>query len=136
MISPGLKSLGDFVITAAGTQTGDWVDDLDGMLSALVSLRLAYGAGGTTVRAYLQTTPDDGTTVADMACVLFGTASEHALLNFSALTPKLTQVTPGDAALADDTAVDGLLGTKMRMKIVSTGTYSGSTVLSGRLTAR
>lgn len=136
MNSPGIYSLGDFTLTAAGTVTGDWVEDLDGMLSALVSLRLAYGSGGTTVRAYVQVTPDDGTTVCDIACVLFGTAGEHALLNFSALTPKLTQVTPTDGTLADDTAVDGLLGTKMRLKIISTGTYSGSTVLSGRLTGR
>lgn len=136
MGNPGLYSLGDFPIAAAGTQLGDWVSDLDGMLAALVSLRLAWGSGGTNVRAYVQITPDDGTTVCDIACVLFGAASEHALLNFSALTPKLTQVTPTDGALADDTAVDGLLSTKMRLKIVSTGTYAGSTVLSGRLTAR
>lgn len=133
---PGLRSLGDFTVTAAGTVTGDWVEDLDGMWSALVSLRLAYGSGGTTVRVYVQVTPDDGTTACDIACVLFGVASEHVLLNFSALTPKLTQVTPTDGTAADDTAVDGLLGAKMRLKIISTGTYAGSTVLSGRLTAR
>jgi hypothetical protein len=136
MDNPGLFSLGDFTITAAGTQNGEWVEDLDGMLACLASLRLACGSGGTTVRAYLQTTPDDGTTVVDIACVLFGTASEQALLNFSALTPKTTQVTPGDAALADDTAIDGILGTKVRLKVVSTGTYAGSTVLSGRITVR
>lgn len=136
MDNPGLRSLGDFSIAAAGTQTGDWVDDLDGMLSALVSLRLAYGSGGTTLRAYVQSTADGGTTACDIACVLFGVASEHSLLSFSALTPKTTQVTPTDASLPDDTAVDGLLGTKMRLKIVSTGVYAGSTVLSGRLTVR
>jgi hypothetical protein len=136
MNTPGLFSLGDFSIAAAGTQTGEWVENLDGMLACMASLRLAYGSGGTTVRAYVQTTPDDGTTVCDIACILFGTASEQQILNFSALTPKTTQVTPGDAALADDTAIDGILGTKLRLKVVSTGTYAGSTVLSGRITAR
>lgn len=136
MNNPGLFSFGDFTVTTAGTVTGSWIDDLDGMLSALVSLRLAWGSGGTSIKAYVQVTPDGGTTVCDIACVVFGTASEHVLLNFSALTPKLTQVTPTDAALADDTAVDGLLSTKMRLKLVSLGTYAGSTVLSGRLTAR
>lgn len=135
MDNPGLRSLGDFSIAAAGTQTGDWVDDLDGMLSALVSLRLAYGSGGTTLRAYVQSTADGGTTVHDVAAVLFGAAAEHRLLNFTA-APVLSQVTPVDASLPDDTAVDGLLGTKMRLKIVSTGTYAGSTVLSGRVTVR
>jgi hypothetical protein len=38
--------------------------------------------------------------------------------------------------MADDTAVDGLLTDRMRLKVVSTGTYAGSTVLSARLVAR
>lgn len=136
MENPGIHSLGDFTITTAGTQTGDWVDDLDGMLAMAAQLRLAYGSGGTTVRAYLQTSLDEGTTAIDIACVLFGTASENAALNFSALTPKTTQVTPSDGAMTDDTAVDGILGDRFRLKVISTGTYAGSTVLSGRVCAR
>jgi hypothetical protein len=58
------------------------------------------------------------------------------LLNFCGLTPKLTAVVPGDGALADDTAIDGLIGDRVRLKVVSTGTYAGSTVLSGRMVAR
>lgn len=137
MNSPGIHSLGDFTIGAAATQVGDWTTtDLDGLLAMTAQLRLAYGSGGTTVRAYLQTSLDEGTTAIDIACVLFGTASEHAVLNFSALTPKTTQVTPTDAGLTDDTAVDGILGDRFRLKVVSTGTYGGSTVLSGRACAR
>lgn len=134
MNNPGLYSLGDFTIGAAATQVGDWVD-ITGALSALVSLRLAWGSAGTTVRAWVQTS-GDGVIATDIACVLFGVASEHELLNFSALTPKTTQVTSTDGTLADDTAVDGIVGTKMRLKVVSTGTYAGSTVLSARVTAR
>lgn len=136
MNSPGLYSLGDFTITTAGTQTGEWVTDLEGMLAAAVSLRLSWGSGGTTVRAFVQTSLDGGTTATDIACVLFGTASEHAILNFSALTPKTTQVSSTDGALADDTAVDGVLGDRLRLKVVSTGTYAGSTILTARVTAR
>ncbi|RWP31816.1 hypothetical protein [Mesorhizobium sp.] len=136
MDNPGIYSLGDLAITAAGTQVGEWVTELDGMLAALAQLRLAYGSGGTTIRAYVQTSLDGGTTAVDIACALFGAASETAVLNFSALTPKLTQVTPTDGALADDTAVDGVLGDRLRLKVVSTGTYAGSTVLSTRIHAR
>lgn len=136
MDNPGIRSLGDFTITAAGTQTGDVVDDLDGLLALAAQLRLAYGSGGTTVRAYLQTSLDQGTTWIDIACVLFGTASESAALNFSALTPKTTQVTPTDGALSDDSAVDGILGDRFRLKVVSTGSYAGSTVLSARICGR
>lgn len=136
MDEPGLYSLGDFTITAAGTQTGDWTIDLNGILAATASLRLAYGSGGTTIRAYLQTSLDGGTTAMDIGCVLLATASEHAVMNFSALTPKTTAVTPTDGAMTDDTAVDGILGTLFRVKVVSAGTYASSTVLSARLTVR
>ena len=136
MNNPGLCSLGDFSITSAGTQTGEWVDDLDGMLAACAQLRFAYGSGGTAIKAYLQTSLDGGTTVVDIACVVFGTASEVAALNLSALTPKTTAIVPTDGALSDDTALDGILGDRLRLKVVSTGTYAGSTVLSGRVTVR
>ena len=88
MLSPGVKDLGDFAITAAGTAVGTPITGLDGILAATVQLRLAYGSGGTNVRAYLQTSADQGSTWIDLACVLFGTASEVAVLNFSGLTPK------------------------------------------------
>lgn len=132
----GVYSLGDFSVGPAGTQTGDWVTGLDGMLAMLVQLRLAFGSGGASIRAYIQISSDQGTTACDMACVLFGTASEVAILNFSALTPKLTQIAPTDGALADDTAIDGLLTDRVRLKIVSTGVYAGSTVISARACVR
>lgn len=133
---PGIQSLGDFTITTAGTQTGDWVSGLEGMLAMSASLRLSYGSGGTNAKVYLQTSLDGGTTAIDIACVLFELVSEHRVLNFSALTPKTTQVTPTDGSLTDDTAVDGVLGDQFRLKIVSTGTYAGSTVLAARICAR
>ncbi len=136
MENPGVYSLGDFAITTAGTQIGDVVEDLEGMLAALLQLRLAYGSGGTSIKAYAQCSADQGTTWYDIACVVFGTASETALLNLSALTPKTTQVTPTDGTLADDTSVDGLITDRLRLKVVSVGTYSGNTLLSARLNAR
>ncbi|RVD44207.1 hypothetical protein EN742_02970 [Mesorhizobium sp. M4A.F.Ca.ET.020.02.1.1] len=136
MDTPGVFSLGEFTITAAGTQVGEAVTGLEGMLAALLQLRLAYGSGGTAIKAYVQCSADQGTTWYDVACIVFGVAGEVALLNLSALTPKTTAVVPGDGALADDTAVDGLLTDRMRLKLVSTGTYAGQTVLSARLVAR
>jgi len=136
MLSPGFKSLGQFTITAAGTQVGDWVEGLEGLLALAAQLRLAYGSGGTSVKAYLQTSLDQGATAIDIACAAFGTAGKVACFNFSALTPKLTPVVPTDGALADDTAIDGVLGDRFRLKIVSTGTYAGSTLLGGGMVAR
>lgn len=136
MEDPGIQSLGDFTITAAGTQTGDWVDGLEGALSIAANMRLAYGSGGTSVKVYLQTSLDQETTAIDIACFTFATASANKARNLSALTPKTTDVTPSDGALADDTSVDGILGDRFRVKVVSTGTYAGSTVLSARINVR
>lgn len=136
-MTPGQLSLGSFSITTAGTQTGEWTTaSLEGLLALCAQLRLAYGSGGTNVKAYLQTTIDDGTTPIDIACVVFGTASEVAVINLSALTPKTTQVTPTDGTLTDDTAIDGILGDQFRLKVVSTGTYAGSTTLTGAMVVR
>jgi len=132
----GIQSLGDFTVTTAATYVGDWVTGFQGLLAVCAQLRLAYGSGGTSIKAYLQTSLDQETTPIDIACVVFGTASEVTALNFSALTPKLTQVTPTDGALADDTALDGILGDRFRLKLVTTGTYAGSTVLSARVNPR
>lgn len=135
-MSLGKFTLGDLNITTAATQAGTAVTDLKGMLAALLQLRFAYGSGGTAVKVYVQSTADGGTTWYDVACIVFNTASETALLNLSALTAKTTQVTPTDGSLTDDTAVDGLIGDQLRIKVVSTGTYAGNTLLSARLVAR
>jgi hypothetical protein len=136
MISPGIKSLGDFTITNAGTQIGEWVEGLEGLLALAAQLRLAYGSGGTSIKAYLQTSLDQGITAIDVACFTFAIASAVKARNLSALTPQTSDVVPFDGTLADDTSVDGVLGDRFRLKIVSTGTYGGSTVLSGRLVTR
>lgn len=129
------SSASDLSITAAATTICTAITGLTGMQSLTVSLRFAWGSGGTAVKAYLQTSIDGGNTWIDIACVVFGTASEHAALNFSALTPKITQVTPSDGAMSDDTAIDGILGDRVRLKVVSTGTYAGNTLLVGRMVA-
>lgn len=147
MDNPGVKNLGDASITSAVTgsvitSSSDangtaiaYVDRMEGMTAAALFLRLAYGSGGTTVKAYVQTSLDQGTTWIDVACVVFGTASETRLLNLSALTAKTTSIEPTDGTLTDDTAVDGILGDRLRVKITSTGTYA-STTLSCRAVVR
>src|ERR1051326_3181050 len=138
MDNPGYKSLGIFDLTTSETITGDWLEDLEGMQGCLVNIRFIYGSssGSPSVKAYLQTTGDDGTTVCDIASVLFDTASEHRILNFSALTPKTTQYTPTDKAFGDDTAVDGILGNKLRLVLVVIGTYSGSSQVVAGINVR
>lgn len=133
MIRPGIKDLGDFTIAAAGTQTGSWVTGLEGVLKASLQGRFVMGSGGETVKAYLQTSLDQGETAIDIACITFTTSNGRKVVNLSGLTPKTTPATPTDAALSDDSGLDGILGDRFRLKVVSTGTYAGSTTLSGRL---
>lgn len=148
MNNPGIYDIGAVAITTAVTgevitdgtsingEDQEFIDRLEGMTAVTLFLRLAYGSGGTTVRAYVQTSLDQGVTWVDIACVLFGTASETAIVNLSGLTPKTTQVNPTDGALADDTVVDGVIGDRLRVKITSTGTYAGNTTLSCRAAVR
>ena len=58
------------------------------------------------------------------------------IVNLSGLTPRTTVLTPTDATLADDTAVDGVLGDRLRLKITSTGTFGSGSVISARIACR
>ncbi len=133
----GLQSLGDFAITGPAAYVGEWVTGFECMQAMTAQFRFIYGSGGSSVKCYLQTTLDDNADVPiDITCIVFQQASEVALLNFSGLTPKLTQVNPGDGTIADDTALDGIFGDRFRVKCISSGTYAGSTVLSVDVNAR
>lgn len=141
MLNPGIYSLGDWSITAEDTQfpnnaDAEVVSDLEGLLALLLVIRFIYGSGGTNCKAYLQTSLDQGTTWFDIACVVFTTANDQKVVNLSALTPKTTPLQVSDASLTDNTCVDGVLGDRFRLKIVSTGTYADSTLLSARIHVR
>jgi hypothetical protein len=148
MDNPGIKNLGDRVLTTALTgevitSSNDdagaavaYLDDLDGLFALAVQFRFAYGSGGTSCKAYLQTSFDQGSTWVDIACAAFTTASATKDFNLSALTPVTSPVTPTDGSLADDTCVDGLLGDRFRVKVTSTGAYASNTSLSVRVNAR
>lgn len=147
MDNPGIKDLASVAITTAltgsvVTESSDangadiaYVDRLNGAVAAAVQFRLSYGSGGTSIKAYLQTSLDQGSTWIDIACATFTTASANKVVNLSALTAKTTAATPTDGTLTDDTAVDGILGDRLRVKVTSTGTYA-NTQLSVRAAIR
>lgn len=146
MDNPGVFNLGDRAITTALTgevitaapddqgATQEYLGNLDGMLAATLSVNFTYGSGGTTCRVTVETTLDQGLTWIEVARFLFATASEHNVVNLSALTPVTTVYTP--AALSDDTVKDGIFGDRWRAKVTSTGVYAGNTSVSVRLNAR
>lgn len=115
-------------ITAAGTYTTDAVDDLGKVTAAHLQCVFAYGSGGTTCKAYLQTSID-GAAFYDIACFAHTTASlsrTMACVSDGVNTP----VALTDGTMTDDTSINGRLGAKYRLKYVVTGTYAGNTTLS------
>lgn len=134
MIAPGVYNLGDFTVTAAGTQTGEPITDLDGMLAATLSARLAYGSGGSTVIVVVDASLNQGTTWAEIARFDFATAGAEKVVNLSGLTPRTAPLAL--AALSAEGCNDGVLGDRLRARVISTGTYAGSTVVSVRAAVR
>lgn len=137
MLNTAPLNLCNFEVTTNVDSTSDVQKDAEGLLALAVELLFTYTSGGGEVRAYVQTSLDQGSTWFDIACVLFQTASKTVMLNFSALTPKTAQYNPTNGTLTDNTAVDGLLGDRFRVRIKSTGTtYGANTLLTGRAIPR
>ena len=149
MDSPGLKNLGDValaainaattatVVTSSSDSAGNaqaYIDGLEGMLAASLSVNFTYGSGGTSLKVIIETSLDQGTTWIEVWRAAFATASEQNVVNLSGLTPKTTPNTP--AALSDDTCLDGMFGDRWRARILAVGTYAGNTSLSIRMNAR
>lgn len=136
MNNPGDYSLADLAITSALASVAQTpIQNLEGILAATILARFAYGTGGTTAKAWVQTTLDDGQTWIDIACFAFTTASGVKVINLSGLTPVTTAITPSDGAMADNTVQDGILGSAMRVKVATTGTYA-NTIISVKVSVR
>lgn len=133
-------NLGDSVISSA--DTGSVITEGPGGVgyqkgfaeakSVLLSINFTYGSGGSTLKVVVETTPDQGTTWIEVYRAAFTTASGQRIVNLSALTAISSPYTP--AALSDDTAKDGIIGDRFRVKKIVAGTYAGNSSLSVRAT--
>jgi hypothetical protein len=116
-------------ITTAGTVTGATFQNSP-QGSFCVFANFVYGSGGTTAKAFFQTSLDGGATWIDVTAHAFLLASKKSLFTLSALTARTTVLTAfTDGALADDTAIDGVHGQLWRVKLITTGTYATSTTI-------
>jgi hypothetical protein len=97
--------------------------------SAFIKADFAYGAGGTTAKAWVQCSADRGTTWHDVCNFAFTTTAAIKFFNLSALTAVTTQGTAADGTTSDNAAVDGTLTQLFRVKYTTTGTYSGASSL-------
>ncbi len=89
---------------------------------------LTYGSGGTNCKVWLQTSVDYGVTWFDIMNHAFLTATLTKVGSCSAHIG-LTPATPTDGTLADNTATQGIMGDRFRIKLTTTGTYAGGTTL-------
>lgn len=81
--------------------------------------------GGTTAKAWAQTSFNDGVTWVDIASFAFTTT--NAVRAYHLTGAAVTAIaTPTDGTLADNTSVNGLLGAQYRVKITTVGTYTGA----------
>jgi len=90
------------------------------------------GGGGTNIKVYIQTSLDSiGSSTAggkpqvwfDVMCFAFATTAGRKLLKVREETAVVADHVETADALTDDTAVSGLIGTHVRARIVTTGTY-------------
>ncbi len=137
-----ITDLGDFSISAAGVQVGTSIVFSSLISSVTLNARLAYGSGGTTIIGIVQTSLDQGTTWVDIARFDFAVAGLEkvmTLTNASVTSPyTVVSTSPinGSGGLGSEGTINGILGDRLRVIVTSTGTYTGSTLLSIRAAVR
>ena len=113
------------------------ITDLGGMKHLTVEAKFLYGAGGTTVDAYIQTSLDGGVSWIDIMQFAFTTAAANKVSSVtSCIAPAAQAFSPSDGALTSNTIIQGVLGDRIRLKYVTVGTYSGATSLAVYMVAK
>lgn len=113
-----------------GIVVGAAVTGLAGMKYLACEAIFTYGSGGTTAKFWVQTSLDQGVTWIDIMSFAFATATASKVSAVVWSTALAAGVTPGSAALADNTILSGLLGDQIRVLGTSTGTYAGGTTIA------
>lgn len=117
-------------VAAAGMLSDPVLSLTPGIVVATFQGTFLYGAGGTKVTVWIQTSLDRELYWFDIACMTFTTAAAKKIASLKALIAVAASYVPTDGTLADDTIKDGLLGHAYRVKYTSTGTYTGATSLA------
>jgi hypothetical protein len=108
------------------------VTGLEGASALTIHAYFGYGSGGTTCAAVVQTSFDDGTTWFDIARFDFTTATSSKMANLNFLNSKAIAAY---TALSSEGVNDNIMGDRLRVVLISTGTYVNTTI-SVRVSAR
>lgn len=133
MNNSGIFTLAALQVGAAQNALLTPIEDLDGMTAVSLEASFQYGSAGTTFAAIVMTSFDDGVNWRHVARFDFTTASAVKTANLSGLK---SNAIAAYVDLASEGVNDGLLGDRLAVRIISTGTYAGSTTFSLRASVR
>ncbi len=106
-------------------------DSCTGLLAQVI---FVDGGGGTTIDVFIQTTFDDQTTWVDIMQFAFLVTAGTQIMSVRGDTAIIADIAPTDGGgPGDGIAIDGLIGSHVRARIVTTGTYTGTTTIDVRL---
>ena len=117
-------------ITTAITAPGEVQESLDlGRVDQIIMHSIFdYGSGGTTAKAFFQMSFDNGATWKDVINQAFTTADASPTSVISSdVAPAAQSFAGTDGTLADNTVHNGAIGGLGRVKVITSGTYAGST---------
>ncbi len=104
------------------------VTNLPGVRYVALQSTFVYGSGGTTAKLYLQTSFDGGVTWVDVISHAFATTTATKISAVGTGTAPASQgFSPTDGTLTDNTVNNGVLGDRVRVKLITVGTYAGAT---------
>jgi hypothetical protein len=118
-----MATLGSISFTTAITNSAaSAVEGLGKVRSISLVCACTVVGGGTTAKAYVQTSLDGGVTWYDIASFAFTTST--AVKIACADTSTVATATPVTGSLADNTVQNGLIGDRLRVVVTTTGTYT------------
>ncbi len=125
----GFEALPLTTIGVAGTVTGIAIPLPLDVAALSVQAAFVHGAAGTDVQTFIQTSLDGGLTWIDIMNLGFLVTTATKVSAVRRDIALAAAITPGDGALTVNTILDGLFGDRVRVKAISTGTYTGVTTL-------
>lgn len=124
------------ITTAVTGVAGTVFKGLSGVRYLVCQCIFTYGSGGTNATMYLQTSFDQGTTWVDIMAFQFTTATATKISAVNTyIAPASQAFAPTDGSLTANTIIQGALGSRIRSKLTTTGTYGGSTTISATVAA-
>lgn len=116
-------------ITAPGTVISGTISNLQNKVVNALGAVFTYGSNGTTAKAFVQSSYDGGSNWFDVTAFSFTTSSAKKGLALGWPASGTAHFTVTDGALADNTVSGAPMGNMIRCKVISTGTYAGTTTL-------